>query len=64
MALSNGAPCGDPQSPPPPAELNQFIGSPVEQSWVLTIDKNLSPGIDFSKVTDVVLGIEYSADVV
>jgi hypothetical protein len=64
MALSNAAPWSDPQSPPPPAALNQFIGTPVEQSWVLTIDKTVSPGVDFSVVADVVLGMEYTADVV
>jgi hypothetical protein len=64
MALSSGPPWDNSQTPPPAIALNQFIGAPVEQSWVLTIDKSLAPAIDFSRISDVVLGVEYSADVV
>jgi len=62
MALSSGPPWDNSQTPPPATVLNQFIGSPVEQGWVLTVDKSAAPAIDFSQVSDVVLGVEYSAD--
>jgi hypothetical protein len=51
-------------SPAPATELNQFIGSQVDQSWVLTIDKDQAPGVDFTKVVDVALGVEYKADLI
>ncbi|HEY8460663.1 MAG TPA: hypothetical protein VIM99_09800, partial [Blastocatellia bacterium] len=62
MALSSGPPWNNSQTPPPATALNQFIGSPAEQKWVLTVDKSAAPEIDFSRISDVVLGVEYSAD--
>jgi hypothetical protein len=64
MALSSGPPWDNSQTPQPATALNQFIGSPVEQSWALTVDKSAAPAIDFSRISDVVLGIEYSADLI
>jgi hypothetical protein len=47
----------------PPSPLNVFAGADPNQPWTFTLDKGANPGIDFSSITDVVLGIEYSADV-
>ena len=55
----------DPSLPPlPPSPLNKFADMNPEQAFTLTISKAANPGIDFHRVTDVVLAIEYEASLV
>jgi hypothetical protein len=52
-----------PESPPhAPMPLNALIDQEVLQTFSLIIDKSASAGIDFSGVTNVVLGVEYVAE--
>jgi hypothetical protein len=61
IAMSNLPPTiNDPV--PPPMPLNTLADFSVDQRFTLTIDKNQNPGVDFSGVSDVVLGVEYAAD--
>ncbi len=48
---------------PLPLPLNVLADVAADQRFRLTIDKTQNPGIDFSGVTDVVLAVEYAADV-
>jgi hypothetical protein len=61
-AASNGPPITDPQSTVALSPLNVLAGQPVDQTFALTIDPKQNPGVDFGSLTDVVLGIDYSAD--
>jgi hypothetical protein len=45
-----------------PSRLNALAGKKVEQKFRLTVDKGANPGVKFGPVTDVVLGVEYTAD--
>lgn len=47
------------QEPP----LNQFIGVDAYQKFKLIFDKSLASSIDFTSITDVIFGIEYSVKV-
>jgi hypothetical protein len=61
IAMSNLPPTiNDPI--PPPVPLNALVDVAADQLFKLSIDKNQNPGVDFSGVTDVVLGVEYTAD--
>jgi hypothetical protein len=40
-----------------------LVHLPVDQTITLTIDTSAHPNVKFSQVVDVVLGIEYQADV-
>jgi hypothetical protein len=64
-AISNLQP--DPALPSllPPSPLNAFAGMNPEQAFILTIRKQAdNPGVNFQRVTDVVLAIEYEASLV
>ena len=51
-----------PAMPPlPPSSLNAFADIDPEQSFTLAVSKAANPGVDFRKVTDVVLAIEYES---
>jgi hypothetical protein len=63
IAVSNAAPFDQGNPPPPPAPLNVLVHRPVDQTITLTIDTSAHPNVKFSQVVDVVLGIEYQADV-
>jgi len=63
IAVSNAAPFDQGNPPPPPAPLNVLVHLPVDQTITLTIDTSAHPNVKFSQVVDVVLGIEYQADV-
>lgn len=55
----------DPSLPVLPASpLNAFAGQDPEQTFTLSVNKAASPGVDFSRVTDVVLALEYEANLV
>lgn len=63
IAMSNLPPnANDPA--PPPLPLNVLLDVDADQGFTLTIDKTQNPGVDFSRVSDVVLGIEYEADLI
>jgi hypothetical protein len=63
VAYSNAAPLTDASSTVPASPLNALLpGLSADQIFRLTIDKTTNPGVDFSKVADVGLGIEYQAD--
>jgi transcriptional regulator of aromatic amino acid metabolism len=55
----------DPALPLLPASpLNAFAEMNPEQAFTLAISKPANPGVDFHRVTDVVLAIEYEASLV
>jgi Tc toxin complex TcA C-terminal TcB-binding domain len=55
----------DPALPPLPASpLNAFAEMNPDQAFTLSISKPSNPGVDFHRVTDVVLAIEYEASLV
>jgi hypothetical protein len=61
LAQSNLPP--DPTIPPPaPQPLNTLLDAPVEQIFRVVVAKSQNPGISFSAVTDLVLAVEYAAD--
>ena len=60
VATSNGEPLRLPGSTTPDAPLNAAIGHPLERQWKIEILP--SAGVDLSKLTDVILGVEYHAD--
>jgi len=53
--------------PDPPllaSPLNAFAEMNPEQAFTLAISKPANPGVDFHRVTDVVLAIQYEASLV
>ena len=62
VAISNIPPPGIP-APTPTSPLNALMDTAVEQKFQLRITKAANPGVDFSRVVDLLLGIEYAADV-
>ena len=55
----------DPALPPLPASpLNAFAEMNPEQAFTLAISKPANPSVDFHRVADVVLAIEYEASLV
>jgi hypothetical protein len=61
FAFSNSPPITDPLSTAPLSPLNALTGVDAAQKFSLQIDKAANPGVDFSKVNDVVLGVDYTA---
>jgi hypothetical protein len=53
-------------SPPLESEhaspLNYFVEQDANQSFILNVDKEINPDVDFRKVKDIILGIEYEAE--
>jgi hypothetical protein len=62
VALSNAPPLTDAQSAAPPSPLNALVDLDADQTFTLTIDKAANAGVEFSKITDVIFGLEYTAD--
>jgi hypothetical protein len=62
IAISNASPLSDAQSSAPLSPLNALVDKDVAQTFRLTINKSTNPGVDLSKVSDVILGVEYTAD--
>jgi len=62
IAISNVPPLPSDPSPRIPLPLNTFVDIRAQQILTLTIKKSENPGVDFSKVTDVILGLDYLAD--
>jgi hypothetical protein len=61
IAMSNLPPtASDPV--PPPMPLNALADFAADQRFSLAIDKTQNPAVDFSQVSDVVLAVEYAAD--
>lgn len=55
----------DPSLPVLPASpLNAFADQDPEQTFTLSITKASNPGVNFSRVTDVVLALEYEASLI
>jgi hypothetical protein len=53
----------DPSLPAlPAAPLDALVGIAPDQVFTITIDKTASPGVDFAAIDDLVLALEYSAD--
>jgi tetratricopeptide (TPR) repeat protein len=48
----------------PVSPLNVFAGQNPEQTFTLSISKAANPGVNFSRVTDVVLALEYEASLI
>ena len=63
IAMSNIPPTAD-EAVPPPMPLNVLADVAAEQRFTLSIVKSNNPGVDFSGVSDVVLAVEYQADVI
>ncbi|HLX58261.1 MAG TPA: hypothetical protein VKR83_14675 [Ktedonobacteraceae bacterium] len=61
--FSNNPPITDTQSTVPLSPLNALAGITVNQTLSLIIDKSQNPGVDFSSVQDVLLGVDYNASV-
>jgi hypothetical protein len=61
LAYSNADPLGEPGSQAPPSPMNVLVGGAVDTTFQLTIDKGANAAA-FAGVQDVLLGIEYSAD--
>jgi hypothetical protein len=61
-AASNAPPITDPLSTAAPSPMNVLAGQPVDQTFTLMIDPKQKPAVDFDALTDVVLGVDYSAD--
>jgi len=62
-ASSNVGPTIDDPSSSTPHPLNAFVNIQAEQIFTLAIKKSENPGTNFSEVTDVILGIEYNAQI-
>jgi hypothetical protein len=60
-ALSNASLLSASGSTLSPSPLNVFIDQGVDQIFRLKINKKKSSGVNFGGVSDVILGIEYSA---
>jgi hypothetical protein len=53
----------DPGAPPlPPVALDVLAGETTDQAFRLTVDKASNLGVDFADMRDVVLALEYEAD--
>jgi Tc toxin complex TcA C-terminal TcB-binding domain len=61
VVYSNSPPIADPLSTAPLSPLNVLAGIDVNQMLSLRIDKTANAGIDFTKVSDVILGVDYTA---
>jgi hypothetical protein len=63
VVYSNNPPMSGPLSTAPLSPLNVLAGIDVNQTLTLRIDKTANAGIDFTKVNDVILGVDYTATV-
>jgi hypothetical protein len=63
IAASNAAPLVQEGSPIPPMPLNAFVGASVDQVFTVNIDKAHFPGVEFDEVRDLILGVEYRAQI-
>lgn len=63
FAASNAPPLVRESSQIPPLPLNAFVGKSVDQVFTVSIDKAQFPGVEFDKVKDLILGIEYRAKI-
>ncbi|TDD94338.1 hypothetical protein [Actinomadura rubrisoli] len=63
IAFSNRPPITDPQSTAPPSPLNALGGIPADQAISVTIDHIDNTDVDFENVRDVLLGIDYKAQI-
>ena len=61
VAMSNIPPTSN-DPVPPPLPLNALADFAADRVFNLFVDKNQNPGVDFSGVTNVVLAVEYAAD--
>jgi hypothetical protein len=61
VAYSNAPPITDPQSKAPPSPLNALAGIDANQILTVTIDKSANPNFDFTRIADVILGVDYTA---
>jgi hypothetical protein len=61
VAFSNSPPVTDGTSTVAPSPLNVFTGIDADQKLTLTIKKADNPGMDFSGIKDIVIGVDYSA---
>ena len=64
LTVSNAPPLSDSLSTAPMSPLNALVNADVAQTFRLQIQKSMNFGVDFSRITDAVLGIEYSADLI
>lgn len=63
IAFSNRPPITDPQSTAPPSPLNVLGGVPADQTISVTIDHIDNTDVDFENVRDVLLGVDYKAQI-
>ena len=61
VAFSNAPPITDSLSTVPPSPLNALAGIDANQTFALKIDKTANAGVDFTRITDVLLGVDYTA---
>jgi hypothetical protein len=62
VAFSNvPPPATDIPAPVTSSPLNVFARGAVDQAFTLTIDPGANAGVDFSSVSDILLGIDYNA---
>jgi hypothetical protein len=62
FAVSNSPPLSDAESSFSPSPLNALTGQPVDQTFTVAIDKNANSTVEFEQVVDVILGVEYEAE--
>jgi hypothetical protein len=63
VAMSTAEPLTDAQSTIGPSPLDALVGKAVPSTVQLKVTKNASPAADFKTVQDIVLGIEYTAQI-
>ncbi|MFD0688786.1 Tc toxin subunit A-related protein [Actinomadura fibrosa] len=63
VAYSNRPPITEPQSTVPPSPLNALGGITADQTITVTIDRIDNNDLDFGKVRDVLLGVDYTAQI-
>jgi hypothetical protein len=61
VAFSNAPPITDGQSSVPPSPLNALVGINANQVLFVQVDKSANPGFDFTRIADVLLGVDYTA---
>lgn len=62
-AYSNAPPVTDAQSTVPASPLNVLSGTSADSSISVGFDKTTNAGVDFTTVVDVLLAVDYTADV-
>ncbi len=61
VAFSNLTPPSEPPHPGPESPLNALAGTAFEKGFRIVADK-AAASVDFSSIADVVLGVEYTAE--